>query len=434
MSKNILIIAVVAALYFLFTTCQFDVFTWKDSNNLERIVITPKNPQQQSGVPVVPGGLESDARLEHTKGPVGLGTYGVRSAIKMIPSEKKPQGGETADRVRYPRTHTVSKETSLQAPEMAVESGTRPAKPQVGSAAPDPIRSAYRKPKPVEDYSGIPSPRIFESSDEILLGSFNIDPWDRDDMLEPKLLDDLLVVLAQFDVVAVQGIYTNQIAFLEDLCDKLSRKAGRRFQFSAAVAYLQPTPNDPVPIFLYDTTTMEVDPRSICYIGRSSGTGNQRPSIAFPPLITKFRTRKTSQERAFTFIAVNLNLSPTYEAFELEYLPDIIQTARKVCAVDGKNEDDIVFFGHVGIDPDKIHIKSMSDNNPLTWAVTDLPTNTWGKYRLISENIFFLSNATTEYTGAGGVWNLRRQYRRNKGIPFDQHPVWAKFSIYEGGH
>ncbi|MDO4583186.1 MAG: hypothetical protein Q4D62_03685 [Planctomycetia bacterium] len=437
MFRNILVIAVAGILYLVFTNCQFDVFTWKDSNNLERIVITPKNPQQPSDHAIYPEALETDSRLQHQKGPVGLGSYTFKNAVKMIPSNKEPQEEQTASRGRYPRTHSVGspeKEEPLATPELQGEKATPEKQTGTNVSAMDQVREAYgqkeeKKPDVPEEesYAGIVSPRVCESPEEILIGSFNIDPWDQEDMLYPQLLDELLVTLAQFDLVAVQGIKTDQVAMLEDLARRLSRRAGRKFHYVAAVARLQNTPNDPVPVFFYDTTTMEVDSRTVFYAGKPG-----KPFV-FPPLVAKFRTKKTAPEKAFTFLAVNMNLFPTYEAYEMEYLPDVVRVVQENTMENGKMEDDILFLGHIGIDPDKIHIRNRSFHENLSWAVVGLATNTWGKYRLTAENIFFLTQATSEFAGAGGVWDLREQFQRKSQIPFDQTPVWAKFSIYEGG-
>lgn len=438
MFRNILVVAVAGILYLVFTTCQFDVFTWKDSNNLERIVITPKNPKQTSDHAPFPALMENDSRLQHQKGPWGLGNYTIQNAIKMIPSNKEASDEQTASRSRYPRTHSVgspTKEETLTSPELQ-EGGEASVQGRTGGnvSVMEQIREAYqgnaeKTPEVPEEesYAGVVSPRICESPEEILLGSFNIDPWDQEDMLYPKLVDELLVTLAQFDLVAVQGIKTNQVALLDDLAKRLSRRAGRKFHYAAAVARLQVTPNDPVPVFFYDTTTMEVDTRSVFYAGKPG-----KPFM-FPPLVAKFRTKKTSPEKAFTFLAINMNLFPTYEAYELEYLPDVVRAAQENTMENGKMEDDIIFMGHIGMDPDKVQIQNQSFHQNLTWSVVDLATNTWGKYRLTAENIFFLTQPLSEYAGSGGIWNLRRQFDRESQIPFDQTPVWAKFSIYEGG-
>lgn len=437
MLRNVLVIAVAGILYLVFTNCQFDVFTWKDSNNLERIVITPKNSKQTSEHSLYPEAMETDSRLQHQKGPVAVGSYTFKNAIKMIPSNKESQEEQTASRSRYPRTHSVGspvKEEILASPELKGEEVTPEGHTGINVSAMEQIREAYGKKEEnstkipeEESFAGVVSPRICESPEEILVGSFNIDPWDQEDMLYPQLLDELLVTLAQFDMVAVQGIKTDQAAMLDDLARRLSRRAGRKFHYAAAVARLQNTPNDPVPVFFYDTTTMEVDSRTIFYAGKPG-----KP-YAFPPLVAKFRTKKTAPEKAFTFLAVNMNLFPTYEAYELEYLPDVVRVAQENTMENGKMEDDVLFLGHVGVDPDKVRIQNRSFQDGLSWSVEGLATNTWGKYRLTAENIFFLTQPTTEYAGSGGVWDLREQFHRKSQIPFDQTPVWAKFSIYEGG-
>ncbi|MGB9620606.1 MAG: endonuclease/exonuclease/phosphatase, partial [Armatimonadota bacterium] len=62
------------------------------------------------------------------------------------------------------------------------------------------------------------------------------------------------------------------------------------------------------------------------------------------------------------------------------------------------------------------------------------PTNISGTES--STNIAFDGRATVEYTGRFGIVDLMRQYRLTaaQAQQVAQHlPVWAEFSVYEGG-
>ena len=52
------------------------------------------------------------------------------------------------------------------------------------------------------------------------------------------------------------------------------------------------------------------------------------------------------------------------------------------------------------------------------------------------DNILFSRVATTEFSGRGGVFDFLRQYNLTleQALAVSDHlPVWAEFSIYEGG-
>jgi deoxyribonuclease-1-like protein len=70
----------------------------------------------------------------------------------------------------------------------------------------------------------------------------------------------------------------------------------------------------------------------------------------------------------------------------------------------------------------------------LTCAVTGLPTDTRGTHQL--DHIIFHSQATTEFTGRSGVCDFLREYNLSmeEALEISDHlPVWAEFSVYEGG-
>ncbi|MDO4569492.1 MAG: hypothetical protein Q4D38_03815 [Planctomycetia bacterium] len=431
---------------YVFSTCHFDVFMWKDTSNLERIVITSKAKDQQTDIPAYPPELGEDERLQHKNGVVGVTELGLKNAMKLIPKKEGEEEEEVAAGGMPPRTHSVGRQSieheSLDIPVLttdlkdAPESQTADGQPAVGSAAAvDHLTESLEAARSGDD----PRPgrkvtfrRFHEEKDSVLFGSFNIDPWDDKDLKYPGLLEELLFVLAQFDLVAVQGVYTSSPRMLDELTSRLTEKTGRQFRHVAIFPQNQ-NMNDPVPAFIYDSTTMEVDRHAVFYVGYEG-----KPFV-FRPLAAKFRVKKAPPEDAFTFIAVNMNLFPTYEANEIQYVPDVIRTAKETAAessqknagIPQNKEDDVILMGHWGIDPDKVTIRKGFEKN-LSWSVEGLPTNTWGKYQLTSENIAFLPNATCEFID-GGVWNLAELPKRTGGIPFDQHPVWGIFSIWEGG-
>ena len=70
----------------------------------------------------------------------------------------------------------------------------------------------------------------------------------------------------------------------------------------------------------------------------------------------------------------------------------------------------------------------------LTAAVTAAPTTTRGTR--VADNILFDRRATVEFTGRSGVYDLMRECDLSMpaALEVSEHlPVWAEFSVYEGG-
>lgn len=444
MNRYIPIIILGVIGYAIFSTCNVNIITWKDSDNLERIVITPKNSPQKSEIPPIPPNvIEQDNRLEKGEGPIAVGAYAVKSVMKMIPKDKKDsKEGAVSHQSAYPRKYSVGKfpEEEIAPPSLpeklagSVFPASDPKTAQISEASVSgAIGTSLEKMPSVpdmedHDYSNPKVKRQKSYDDQILVASFNVDPWwEEDSRNSLELAEELASILVQFDLVAVQGFRIDSTRFLDDLVAHMAElSAGKKFHYVAAEhGGLRVSPNDPVLIFVYDTTTMEVDPRTISYLGKPNAPYKYRPLAAI------FRTRKTSIDKAFTFVAVNVFLGTQRETKEFSQLSAIMDAARNIKATpDSPSEDDVLVFGHFGIEP----AEPLPSHFPKTfaWSVFGRDTNAWGTFHSTTENICYLKDATIE-ADVGGVWNLRSFFQRKQGIPFDYHPVWLRLSIYEGG-
>ena len=71
--------------------------------------------------------------------------------------------------------------------------------------------------------------------------------------------------------------------------------------------------------------------------------------------------------------------------------------------------------------------------NGFQWAISNLPTTTQND--LQQANIVFNPEATIEYTGEAGVFDLMQRLNltmRDASAISKHMPVWAEFSIWEG--
>jgi hypothetical protein len=79
------------------------------------------------------------------------------------------------------------------------------------------------------------------------------------------------------------------------------------------------------------------------------------------------------------------------------------------------------------------HLGQLGQISGLAAVVSNAPTNTRGNAQY--DNILFERQATTEFTGRGGVFDFLRQYNLTleQALAVSDHlPVWAEFSIHEG--
>lgn len=426
----------VGLLLFALTYVQIDIFTYKDTNKLERVVLSAKEGNLAETYPVYPEGLCKDSRLDHKEGLTGLGTFGI-DKIKDHLQAKEEEGDEKKGFFNQqqvsipPRPHSVgkfptpdenevaqSKET-LSVPESIEVNGNK----SVGtSAVGDSMMKDYNPEVGVKRIT-----RVFSDPNLILTGSFCVDPLCPHHLDHTEFLDDFLSVVAQFDLLAVQGIYADNADILEKIVKDVSIRTGRSYRYTV-VFPTNSSANRPVPVFFYDENVLEVDPSTIQLIGMP----NQ--PFSFPPLSAKYRVKKAPAEKAFTFYAVNLQLYPGFEKEELNSVPNMVMRLKET-AVQGDfdREDDVIMFGYFGLEPRQTIVGDARFNETVSWANPDYPTNTFGTFSYVAENILFESRPLAEYENKSGIWDLRKQFHRPEKIPFDHHPVWSCFNILEGG-
>ena len=133
-------------------------------------------------------------------------------------------------------------------------------------------------------------------------------------------------------------------------------------------------------------------------------------------------------EQAFTFTLVDIHTDPDETAQELDALDDVFRAVRD----DGRNEDDVILLGDLNVDDH--HLGRLGRMPYIHWSISGVATNTRGNK--LYDNIIFSDRATTEYTGRWGVFDMIREFNltMDEALELSDHmPVWAEFSVYEGG-
>lgn len=274
-------------------------------------------------------------------------------------------------------------------------------------------RAAEGDPRP-----DLPPPA--EGKRTIRIATFNVDPLDPPKVANRIVAGHLVSVVRRFDIVALQNIQSEGTGLLSQLIEQVNAD-GRHFQF--AVGPVESGLRDePYSAFVYDMSTVEIDPSTVCLVD------DPLKRLRHRPLVAAFRTRGPQPSEAFTFTLINARTSLDRAAQELDLMDDVYRAVRD----DGRNEDDVILLGDLNADEPRLLQWQHAMN--LTWAIARTPSTMRGTRP--ADNVLFDRRATIEYTGRSGVFDVMRELELTveQAAELSDHlPVWAEFSVYEGG-
>lgn len=274
-----------------------------------------------------------------------------------------------------------------------------------------------KDPAPV---AGVPAqPPVPERLNSIRIATFNFSPLDEQKLAKPFVAMRLAQVLQQFDLIAVQDVQAPNQSVLVRLIEMINTM-GRHYDY-----VLPPSVGRDVvhqySALVFDRATIEVDRRTVYSVE------DPTRQLRRKPLVASFRTRGAGPSEAFTFTLVNVHVSPEQVSTELDLLDDVYRAVRD----DGRNEDDIILLGD--LETDDRHLGQLGQVPHLTCAVFLTPSTVQAR---LADNLVFDRRATVEFTGRSGVLDFMRQFNlstREVAELAYHFPVWAEFSIYEGG-
>lgn len=264
---------------------------------------------------------------------------------------------------------------------------------------------------------GPPMPR---GDDNLLIASFNIQVFGESKLNKPAVVAVLAEVVRQFDIVAVQEVRAENQDVIPTFV-RLINAGGAAYDYVLGPRLGRTTSKEQY-AFLFDTARVEVNPNSIYTVS------DPDDRLHRPPLVASFRARAPPPNEAFTFTLVNIHTDPDETKTELDALDDVFQAVRH----DGRGEDDIILLGDLNVD-DR-HLGQLGTLSGMAWAITGTATNLRGDK--LYDNIFFIQPATVEFTGMGGVYDLKEAFGLSLRAALevsDHNPIWAEFSAYEGG-
>jgi endonuclease/exonuclease/phosphatase family metal-dependent hydrolase len=265
-----------------------------------------------------------------------------------------------------------------------------------------------------------PEVPAYQPGETIKIASFNIQVFGQSKLSKPLVMEILARLVRQFDVVAIQEIRSIDQDVMPQFVEIINA-ADRNYDFVIGPR-IGDTNSKEQYAFVFDRQTIEVD-RSFTY------TVNDPDNLLHrEPLVGWFRARGPNAEEAFTFTLINVHTDPDLVASEMSVMDDVYRVVRD----DGRNEDDVIILGD--FNADDAHLGELGQVPGITWAIAGIPTNVHRTQQY--DNIIFHSQATREFVGRGGVVDFMRDYNlgADEAAEVSDHlPVWAEFSIYEGG-
>jgi len=264
------------------------------------------------------------------------------------------------------------------------------------------------------------APPVERRGGTIRVASFNIQVFGTSKLANPRVMSVLAEVVRRFDVVAIQEVRSKTQDVIPRFVDQIN-STGRHYDFVIGPR-LGRTASTEQYTFVFDSASIEID-RSALYT-----VSDPDDLLHREPLVGWFRVRGPPPEQAFTFSLINIHTDPDETGQELNQLDDVFRSVRD----DGRGEDDVILLGDLNVDDH--HLGQLGQVSDIRWVLSGIPSNTLGKK--LYDNILFTQNATTEFTGRAGVFDLLREFNltMDEALKVSDHmPIWAEFSVYEGG-
>ncbi len=253
--------------------------------------------------------------------------------------------------------------------------------------------------------------------------------WALDGFGPTKLASDLarknlVRVVRQFDVIAVQQISSLQMDLVPRIIDAINESSlggGAPLYDFVLGPPTGPEDRGEQMAILFNPARVRVD-RTQTYT--VADPDNQ---LTYDPLVAWFRAAEPSVSEAWTFSLVNVRIDLSRAPREVALLGQLMKSVRE----DGRGEDDVVLAGLFQAD-DSYLLPVIAGPN-VRASVTSTPTDIFGRHQ--TSNVLFDRELTAEAIGRGGVYDFLRVY--NLSVAQAQAvssylPVYAEFTPLEG--
>jgi endonuclease/exonuclease/phosphatase family metal-dependent hydrolase len=284
----------------------------------------------------------------------------------------------------------------------------------------DQLRFTPKDPASPTTAEAAPAPEVERASQTVRIASFHVRELDEVKTDQPQVLERLAQIVRRFDVVAIQEIAAKHDDVLPRLIEAVNA-GGREYDFVAGPPLGRASQREQY-AFLFDTASLETD-RSELYV-----VNDPDDLLHREPLVAWFRVRGVPPQAAFTFTLVNVHVDPNLAVQEHDVLADVFLRVQN----DGRGEDDVILLGDFSADD--LSLGRLGEAPHVACAISGMATNTRGDEQL--DNLLFDRRAAHEFTGRVGVLDFLREFNLtlDQALALSDHlPVWAEFSVYEGG-
>jgi deoxyribonuclease-1-like protein len=254
----------------------------------------------------------------------------------------------------------------------------------------------------------------------IRVASFNLGILGPTKLQDEQALSAIGKIIREFDIVALQEIRSLRPDTMSKLMDWINLD-GDRYDYVVSHR-LGRTDQKEQYAFVFDRTSIELD-RSQSYV-----VNDPEDLLHREPFVVWCRVRGPEPEQAFTFSLVNVHTDPDEVRYELQWLDDVFEQVRD----DGRGEDDVIMLGDLNTSDRSLG--ELAHVVGLHAVIQNKATNTRGTAQY--DNILLSLPATSEFSGRGGVYDFYNQFdlTMEEALRISDHlPVWAEFSLTEGG-
>lgn len=256
-----------------------------------------------------------------------------------------------------------------------------------------------------------------------------IGAWALDGFGPTKLASDLarmnlVRVVRQFDVLALQQISSTQMDLVPRMVDAINESSlggGAPLYDFVLGPPTGPKGRGEQLAILFNPSRVRVD-RTQTYT--VADPDNQ---LTYDPLVAWFRAAEPSPSTAWTFTIVNARVDLARAPREVALMSQLFQSVRE----DGRGEDDVIITGL--FQADDAYLLPVIAGPRVQAAVSSTPTDIFGRHQ--TSNVLYDGASTSEAIGRGGVYDFLRIY--NLSVAEAQAvssylPVFAEFSPLEG--
>lgn len=271
-----------------------------------------------------------------------------------------------------------------------------------------------------QNNGGATTNTLLRDEHSIAIASFNIQVFGQSKLKKKEVMDVLAKVVRHYDVVAIQEVRSSKQDVLPRFV-KLINSDGSRYDFVIGPR-LGRTSSKEQYAYVYDTNRISFQ------AGSEYTVPDPRDQLHRPPFVASFQAKAAASGRPFSFTLVNIHTDPDETDQELDALDDAFTYVQN----HNRNEDDVILLGDLNVSEKKLGQLGQLPN--IAWVVKGEPTNTRGTESY--DNIVFNSRTTVEYTGNSGIMNLKEMFglTEDEALKVSDHmPVWAVFSMQEGG-